>query len=295
MCCCGLRHTLKFNDAPSFAVNNPYILTGFRPEQTFTEALASLFALHNETLNVWTHLLSFIACIGWLLYSLGSMEDTSDKLIVSFAFICCLLCYSASVAYHLFKNLSEATCSFLLHMDYAGIVVAIFGLQCSCCYYSFYCFPTLRFFYFLMSVILVFPTLLFVIPESLAEKMKVKFMIAGSYKVRAFTFMSFIAFGIVPLTHFIIFYLPYLTENSEVARFVYGMIWAYAFFILGMVFWLLRIPECLWAGKFDIWASSHQWWHIAVTMGTVQFLSVAVGLCKMKHELFSTVSCSVFE
>jgi predicted membrane channel-forming protein YqfA (hemolysin III family) len=109
MCCCG--HTLlKFNEAPSFVVNNPYILSGFRPKQSFKEALTSLFTLHNgtsrtlpsyessETWNVWTHLAGAFVLLAWLSYSLSTGDDytTTDTYIVTFAFLSCLVCYLTS-------------------------------------------------------------------------------------------------------------------------------------------------------------------------------------------------------
>jgi len=41
------------------------------------------------------------------------------------------------------------------------------------------------------------------------------------------------------------------------------------YFLLGIGFavWRLRIPERWLIGKFDIWFSSHQLWHIFVMLG----------------------------
>ena len=43
--------------APNYLTDpEPFILHGFRPRLTFLGCLRSLFKLHNETLNIWTHI-----------------------------------------------------------------------------------------------------------------------------------------------------------------------------------------------------------------------------------------------
>ena len=37
-----------------------HISSGYRQQLTFYDALRSIFQLHNETWNVWTHLLGFL-------------------------------------------------------------------------------------------------------------------------------------------------------------------------------------------------------------------------------------------
>ena len=49
---------LSKSDAPSHLTDTePYILRGFRPRLTLLGCLKSLFQLHNESMNIWTHLL----------------------------------------------------------------------------------------------------------------------------------------------------------------------------------------------------------------------------------------------
>ena len=49
--------------APEYMVYNPYILTGYRINyNTVKLTIKSIFQLHNETMNIWTHGLGFIFC-----------------------------------------------------------------------------------------------------------------------------------------------------------------------------------------------------------------------------------------
>lgn len=46
---------LAWRDMPQHLQFNPYVLTGYRPLQSFKGCLHSLFYWHNETINILTH------------------------------------------------------------------------------------------------------------------------------------------------------------------------------------------------------------------------------------------------
>ena len=46
---------------PKDLQDNEYIITGYRVELDFWESVKSLFGLHNETGNIWTHLIGMPA------------------------------------------------------------------------------------------------------------------------------------------------------------------------------------------------------------------------------------------
>lgn len=44
-------------EAPEYTISNIYILTGYRINfNKFRYIIKSLFMIHNETLNIWTHI-----------------------------------------------------------------------------------------------------------------------------------------------------------------------------------------------------------------------------------------------
>lgn len=51
---------LTYTNAPPHTVDNRFILKGYRPQGTFRRNLRSLWQLHNETGNIWTHLIGFL-------------------------------------------------------------------------------------------------------------------------------------------------------------------------------------------------------------------------------------------
>lgn len=46
---------LHWRDMPQHLQFNPYVLTGYRPLQSWTDCIRSLFYFHNETINILTH------------------------------------------------------------------------------------------------------------------------------------------------------------------------------------------------------------------------------------------------
>uniref|UniRef100_A0A0E0GI35 Haemolysin-III related family protein n=1 Tax=Oryza nivara TaxID=4536 RepID=A0A0E0GI35_ORYNI len=58
--CCERKYELVSYDAlPAFLKHNEFIIDYYRSEWPIKQALLSAFAVHNETVNVWTHLIGF--------------------------------------------------------------------------------------------------------------------------------------------------------------------------------------------------------------------------------------------
>lgn len=53
----GLPRLESFSNLPDYLQDNEFIVNHYRPELTPMRSLRTLWALHNETGNVWTHLI----------------------------------------------------------------------------------------------------------------------------------------------------------------------------------------------------------------------------------------------
>jgi len=66
-------HEIKlahFDELPAWLQDNQFIKTGHRNANLTKRALVkSLFTVHNETLNIWTHLICFILLLFLMLYT----------------------------------------------------------------------------------------------------------------------------------------------------------------------------------------------------------------------------------
>ena len=65
---------VSFKQAPSFQVDNEYIKNGYRINySSFSRLIWSLFELHNESANVWSHLIGMMIFI-FILVSKTNLE-----------------------------------------------------------------------------------------------------------------------------------------------------------------------------------------------------------------------------
>merc|ERR1719370_321952 len=70
---------------PPWLQDNDYLVKGHRPElQSTVECLRSIFRLHTETLNIWTHLLGALLFVYFAVFYLlrGGIGDAlGDKMV----------------------------------------------------------------------------------------------------------------------------------------------------------------------------------------------------------------------
>lgn len=65
-------------DAELWVIDNPYLLTGYRINyNSCKKVIKSLFECHNETFNIWSHLLGVLV-IFILLFLVNNMIKKSD-------------------------------------------------------------------------------------------------------------------------------------------------------------------------------------------------------------------------
>eukprot|EP00879_Flechtneria_rotunda_P020563 GHRR01021637.1.p1 GENE.GHRR01021637.1~~GHRR01021637.1.p1 ORF type:complete len:216 (+),score=49.99 GHRR01021637.1:118-765(+) len=58
----------SFENLPDYLRDNEYIVGSYRPEQSAWDSIRTIFSLHNETGNVWTHILGFFLFLGLAFY-----------------------------------------------------------------------------------------------------------------------------------------------------------------------------------------------------------------------------------
>lgn len=127
--------------------DNKYILSGYRAANAdYPKILRSLTFLHNESCNVYTHL------IGALLLPLVAVTllrylaepkflnvSTMDYAAFGIYFWCSEVCLILSALYHLMQPYSYQVEQFWHGMDLLGIVLMTVGTLFSGIYYVFFC------------------------------------------------------------------------------------------------------------------------------------------------------------
>jgi adiponectin receptor len=155
--------TILWHEINTWQQDNHYILSGYRPQSnSYRKSFKSLGYLHNESVNIYTHLLGAIAILisSIVLYQvLGSRWDTAtreDVWVFSCFFLGATACLSMSATFHTISNHSHEVARFGNQLDYAGIVFLIWGSFIPVLYYGFQSEPDLMKRYWAMVWILIF-------------------------------------------------------------------------------------------------------------------------------------------
>lgn len=145
---------LVWDELPEWRRDNAFITTGYRPtSNSYRHSLASIFSVHNESVNIWTHLLGAIAFVAAGLTALSLYEaviapryataTSTDVLAWACFFVGAFLCLGMSATYHALCNHSSGVAKWGNKLDYTGIVFLIVGSYMPALYYGFYCLPSL--------------------------------------------------------------------------------------------------------------------------------------------------------
>lgn len=116
----------KITKAPKYLRQN-FVLSGYRDVQQTSwpllACLGSLLTLHNQTINIWTHLLGAVFFLSRCLRAEGDLSIT----LFRFSSVACL---GLSASYHTFAPISKEMNKLLLRMDYLGIVIQVRTCVC---------------------------------------------------------------------------------------------------------------------------------------------------------------------
>lgn len=245
------------NSLPTWLKDNDFLHKGHRtPTNSFMACFKSIFRIHTETGNIWSHLLGFIAFLGITIYFMtrSSLEiQWQEKAVFSAFFLGAILCLGFSWVFHTVFNHSQKIGKLFNKLDYCGIAFLTMGSFVPWLYYSFYCRLGPKITY--LVLIFLLGTLCIIV--SLWDK----FSEPRFRPLRAGVFIALGLSGVIPALHFVI------TDGFWFAidRASLGWLSLMAvLYIVGAVIYAVRIPERLFPGKFDIWFQSHQIFHVFV-------------------------------
>uniref|UniRef100_A0A8C5P1S0 Adiponectin receptor 1 n=1 Tax=Jaculus jaculus TaxID=51337 RepID=A0A8C5P1S0_JACJA len=237
----GRWRVIPYDVLPDWLKDNDYLLHGHRPPMpSFRACFKSIFRIHTETGNIWTHLLGFVLflCLGILTVLRPNMYFMAPLFSWFFHTV---YCHSEKVS----RTFSKLDCS--------GIALLIMGSFVPWLYYSFYCSPQPRLIY--LTVVCVLGTSAIIVAQW------DWFATPKHRQTRAGVFLGLGLSGVVPTMHFII------AEDFVKAITMGQMGWfslMAVMYITGAGLYAARIPERFFPGKFDIWFQSHQIFHVLV-------------------------------
>lgn len=109
----GGQTLIRYEQLPPIWKNNEHILSGYRfiPLRNWKALLRSMFAIHNETGNIHTHLWGAVLIVPFFWPSKGLDEHTTpmDRLVQTVYLIAALKCLACSVGWHLMAGCADQT------------------------------------------------------------------------------------------------------------------------------------------------------------------------------------------
>lgn len=266
---------VSWQELPAWQQDNHFILSGYRVASgSFRKSFASLGYIHNESVNIYSHLIGaiFFTLMASILYAIVKSSNVSnakpaDMIVFACFFLGCGLCLGMSATYHTISNHSPSIARFGNKLDYVGIVSLIVGSFIPSIYYAFFCHPVLQKLYWSMVCMPFFSSILYSnltlpVTRKIREKLlsmihKISFlgMVCATVSIydrfrtpswRPFRASMFIAMGlsaVFPVIHGLKIYGFY------VMRYRIGLIWLVLqgfLYILGAIIYAVsRFKEIL--------------------------------------------------
>ncbi|GAN11053.1 hemolysin III family channel protein [Mucor ambiguus] len=277
---------LSWNEIPVWMQDNVYITGGYRrPTNNYWDCVKSLGYLHNESVNIWSHLLTFILFVGFGIHFLWTQpfQETLTAFDITYFFLFivgALLCLGFSASFHCFSCHSEKVAATWNRCDYAGITCLIVGSFFPVIYYGFHCHHILQVIY--LSIIVSLGSV------TAAVTLMKHFRTPGYRWVRASLFMALGLFGLIPTIHGIWIYgLNNATKTIALGH----MALMATTYIAGALIYGCRFPERVMPGKFNIFGASHQIFHICVTVAVLAHYFGVMSAMAFWHDVSNEEFC----
>ncbi|KAL6942471.1 hypothetical protein ACO0QE_003646 [Hanseniaspora vineae] len=261
-----------WDELPLWQKDNEYIITGYvRETNNFIKTFQSLFYLHNESVNIYTHLIPGLIFLGIVFLSLDNLvvpihntTGVTDYMMFNLFFAGVFTCLLMSSTFHCLKSHSERIAIMGNKLDYLGIVALIVTSMISIMYYAFY--DCKKAFYCFSTV-----TLLLGIACSVVS-------LDGKFRSREWRSMRaklFVAFGLSALIPVVGGIFIYGLAETYVKIGLKWVLLEGVFYIIGAVLYGLRFPERLSPGTATTMAvkfTKRPWLGIAIPCLIISFI-----------------------
>jgi len=252
----------RYQALPKWLQDNEFIHKGYRPPlPSFSVCFKSVFRMHTETGNIWTHLVGCLAFMLIMIYFITRSHEqihSQEKYVFSVFFCGAICCLGFSSVYHTLICHSEHVGKVFSKFDYLGIALQIMGSFVPWLYYGFYCETFVRNTYMVLTATLGIASII----ASLWDK----FGHSRYRKLRASIFSAFGLSGVLPAIHFL-YARGFVNAFKELAL---GYLLSMAvLYLFGAYLYAARIPERYYPGKCDLIFHSHQIFHVLVIVAAL--------------------------
>ena len=280
------RKLLPFHQLPNWLQYNEYLTDHHRPPMnSFSGCFKTMFRMHTETWNIWTHFLGFVffvvLCLGIYVYGdyitflfedieIYKLPATEQAMLFCF-FLAAMICLLFSTIFHLFSNHSQTVYKIFCRLDYSGISISLAGCTIPACYYGLYCNTIPQ--YTHITIVGLLSIL------SMIISLWSKFSIPKYRPLRFAVFVSFGLYGFIPGIH-VCLIEGFFEEHT--IQWVTGLLTTGSINILGALFYVSQFPERFFPGRFNTWANSHQIWHMCSLLGFIVHYDTLLGMVRYR-------------
>jgi len=180
-----------------------------------------------------------------------------------------MVCFLGSALFHTFGCQSQKAFYFFLKIDYSGISVLIAGSIVPFVCYIFHELTHWQYVYLVSLTVVSLAVIYVSFSERFSEE---KYQ---PYRAALFALMA--CFFIVPFGHMLWVY-----GNVDTSTFLHFVSSA-GLYLLGVASYVLRFPERLFPGKFDIWLHSHQVFHMFIVAAAIMWYYFMMRLWEGVH------------
>ena len=251
---------INYYDLPDWMKGNDRILTGYRPlTNNYRKCIKSICMVHNETFNIWSHLLGSVLFLLLLIQLFFETYNPYHKLILAVYCLAVITCFMLSTGYHTFMNHSYEVYKRCLILDFQGILINIFGGSILLLYSIFHEKSQLLFFIYFFFMLSTYSLMNIVVYYPILDG-------KNGRVYRTILFLSNTFIPIIPIVHcsFINIDDNYITIVQVLSIFFIS-----AFF--GCFMYMYRIPETLIDLRYlDYIGNSHNIMHVLVIIIALQ-------------------------
>lgn len=257
--------------------HEPGVKSGYRLEnKSWCYYFCSIFQLHNESVNIWTHLLgSIFIMILTLSYSFDLDPSNPFRAVMLGFGVCCAICITLSACAHTFHSKSQFLHFFCYSMDYAGIGFFTLGASilffyCSCHHENY---RVIGKFYIPINVALSWCGF---ICSSIA---KLRYRRPYPFKRKLWNLCSFGFQTLFSVQFFIYRFLSCWADDDCLIPSLHHHLKTSLLMLMSVFFFSSHFPEKLFPGRFDIVGQGHQIFHaLSILQNIEQFRAAYVDI-----------------
>jgi adiponectin receptor len=279
----GLIH---YDDLPEPWRVNPHILKGYRFSEGKWACVRSVVSVHNELINIWTHLLGFVMVLALAFYFYPTSANFSnstktDIFIAAVFFFAACKCLVCSTIWHTMNSIShQSLLERFACVDYTGISLLVAASIMTTEYAAFYCEPVSRWTYMLITAFLGIGGV--ILPWH------------PTFNRADMAWARVLFYCILALTGFLPFGQLAYSRGIEWAQYFYAPVTkSLVVYMTGALMYASKVPERFCPGWFDYVGCSHNIWHVAV-LGGIVFHYMAMQTMFTSALARAETSCSVY-